>query len=132
MNIPFHKPIMPKDIGSVLEESVKSGWLTTGPKVKIFEKSLEEYLGAKYVVALNSCTAALHLSLAAKEFEPNAKIIVPTYTFVSTVEIVEYLGCQPVLIDCDENFNIDLNQVKAKLKTEKNIRLTLKELTHAG
>ena len=116
---------MPTDIGSVLEESVKSGWLTTGPKVKIFEKSLEQYLGAKYVVALNSCTAALHLSLAAKEFEPNAKIIVPTYTFVSTVEIVEYLGYQPVLIDCDENFNIDLNQVKTKLKTEKNIRAVI-------
>ena len=113
---------MPNDIGIILEDSLRSGWLTTGPKVKIFEKNLEQYLEAKHVVALNSCTAALHLSLAAKEYEPDTKVIVPTYTFVSTVEIIEYLGFQPVLIDCDENFNIDLNQVIAKLKSEKNIR----------
>lgn len=113
---------MPNDIGIILKDSLRSGWLTTGPKVKIFEKNLEQYLEAKHVVALNSCTAALHLSLAAKEYEPDTKVIVPTYTFVSTVEIIEYLGFQPVLIDCDENFNIDLNQVIAKLKSEKNIR----------
>jgi perosamine synthetase len=73
-------------------------------------------------VAVNSCTAALHLALAAKEFEKGDKFIAPTYTFVATVEVGEYSNMSPVLIDCDENYNIDLNHVEHSLKKDRKIK----------
>ena len=121
-NIPFHKPIIPTDLTDIFPESVRNGWLTTGPQVKTFEELLCEYLDAKFVVAVNSCTAGLHLALAAKEFSPGDKFIAPTYTFAASVEVGEYLGMQPVLIDCDENYNLDLNHCEAILKKEKKIK----------
>ena len=78
MNIPFHKPIMPSSLEKVNSDSLKSGWLTTGPQVKNFEEFLSNYLNSKYVIAVNSCTAALHLALAAKGFKRGDKFIAPT------------------------------------------------------
>jgi len=120
MDIPFHKPIFPKDLNSILKESTSSGWVTTGPKVKLFEKRLSEYLSAKYVIAVNSCTAALHLALASKGIGKGDKYIVPSYTFVATVEVGEYLGATPVLVDCSyDTFNIDLDKVEELLASDK-------------
>ena len=99
MKIPFHKSILPKSWDAIIPESVKSGWLTTGPQVSAFEKRLSEYLDAEHVVAVNSCTAALHLGLIAKDFGPGDKFIVPTYTFVASVEVGEWLGMEPILVD---------------------------------
>ena len=68
-----------------------------------FEKKLSNYLRYKHVVALNSCTAGLHLALAAKEFSKGDKFLAPVLTFVSTIECGEYLGMSPVLVDCKKN-----------------------------
>ena len=87
MDITFHKPIFPKDLNPIIKESTDSGWVTTGPKVKEFEKQLSEYLNVKHVIAVNSCTAALHISLAAKGIGAGDKFIAPTYTFVASVEV---------------------------------------------
>ena len=122
MKIPFHKPIMPDKLEDLFSDSIKDGWLTTGPQVRLFESCISEYVEAEYVIAVNSCTAALHLALAAKGFGPGDKFIVPTYTFVASVEIGEYLGMEPVLIDCDEDYNIDLDQAKDMLSRDKNIK----------
>ena len=120
MKIPFHKPIFPSDLNAILGESTESGWVTTGPKVKEFEKKLSLYFQANHIIALNSCTAALHLALAAKGIGKGDKFIVPTYTFVASVEVGEYLGAKPVLVDSDyETFNINLNQVKEILHQDK-------------
>ena len=126
MNIPFHRPNIPNNINQILPSSVKLGWLTTGCQVKIFEKKLEEYLGAEYVVGLNSCTAALHLALAAKGFGSGDKFIVPTLTFVSTIECGEYLGMQPILVDTEQDgFLLDLNRVEDILKKDKNVKVII-------
>ena len=122
MNIPFHRPIIPKQIEKLYPMSVKDGWITTGPQVKAFESSLSDVLESKYVVAVNSCTAALHLALLANQYKKGDKFIAPTYTFVSTVEVGEYLGMKPILVDCDANYNIDLNQVEDLLKKENDIK----------
>jgi dTDP-4-amino-4,6-dideoxygalactose transaminase len=123
MKIPFHKPIFPKNINQILSDSISSGWVTTGPKVKLFEDQISNYLLAKNVVALNSCTAALHLALAAKGLGPKDKFIAPTYTFVSTVEVGEYLGAKPILVDIDpKTYNLDLNQVEDKLREHSEIK----------
>lgn len=122
MNIAFHKPILPNDLNLLYEDSLKDGWLTTGPGVLKFESNLKEYLGSDNVVCVNSCTAALHLALAAKGFGPGDKFIVPTYTFVASAEVGEYLGMEPVFVDCDKDYNVDLDQVHTLLKSEKNIK----------
>lgn len=120
MKIPFHKPIFPEDLNLIIKESIDSGWVTTGPKVEEFEKQLSEYLYAEHVIAVNSGTAALHLALAAKGIGIGDKFVVPTYTFVASVEVGEYLGAEPVLVDSDpDTFNLDLNQVEGILSEEK-------------
>ena len=81
------------------EDSIRNGWITTGPITKRFESKLEEIFESDNVIAVNSCTAALHIALASKNFNPNDKFIVPTYTFVASVEVGEYLGMHPILID---------------------------------
>jgi dTDP-4-amino-4,6-dideoxygalactose transaminase len=123
MNIPFHKPILPKDIKEIFPSSVESGWLTTGPQVEKFEQNLANYLGSKNVVSVNSCTAALHLALAAKGFQRGDRFIVPTNTFVASVEVGEYLGMNPILVDsCEDDFNFDLNMVEHILKKESKVK----------
>jgi dTDP-4-amino-4,6-dideoxygalactose transaminase len=123
MNIPFHKPIFPDNVNEILSDSLSSGWVTTGPKAKLFENQISKYLLANNVVALNSCTAALHLALAAKGLGSNDKFIAPTYTFVSTVEVGEYLGATPILVDSDlQTYNLNLNQVEDKLKIHPEVK----------
>jgi len=117
MQIPFHKPIISSDIYTRLSDSIDSGWLTTGPKVKEFEERLSQYLNAKHVIAVNSGTAALHLPLAAIGLKADDLFIAPTYTFVATVEVGEYFNARPILVDVDPvTLNLDLNQVEDELK----------------
>jgi dTDP-4-amino-4,6-dideoxygalactose transaminase len=122
MIIPFHKPVVPDNINEVFPPTIKDGWLTTGPQVKKFEDKLRGQLNSEECIAVNSCTAALHLALAAMNFGKGDKFIAPTYTFVSSVEVGEYLGMFPLLMDCDEDFNIDLNQIEDSIKTDKSIK----------
>jgi dTDP-4-amino-4,6-dideoxygalactose transaminase len=120
MKISFHNPIFPDNINSILKESIDSGWVTTGPKTFEFEKRLSDYLKARHILAVNSCTAALHLALAAKGVGQGDKFIVPTYTFVSSVEVGEYLGAEPILIDSDpDTFNLNLDEVERILSERK-------------
>ena len=123
MIIPFHKPILPKNIDDVFNKSIKDGWLTTGPNVKLFEQKLSKFTNANHVVAVNSCTAALHLTLASQNFNKGDKFIAPTHTFVASVEVGEHLGMEPILVDSEPNsFNIDLNILEDKLKKDKKIK----------
>lgn len=99
--IPFHRP----DIGAEELEAVtavlESGWLTTGPRTRKFEERFAELVGVPHAVALNSATAALHLSLAAAGIGPGDEVIVPTMTFAATAEVVTAVGAKVVLADCD-------------------------------
>ena len=69
MKIPFHKPNLPKSLNDIFPKTVQDGWLTTGPQVAKFEASLCEYLDVEHVVAVNSCTAGLHLALFGQKFQ---------------------------------------------------------------
>jgi len=119
-NIPFHRSTINSPINDIFEESINNSWLTTGPKVKEFEDLLSHYLESKHVICLNSCTAALHLGLAAINLKKSDKFIAPSYTFVASIEAGEYLNATPILVDsCPNTFNIDLNQVESILKKDK-------------
>ena len=118
MRIPFYKPsIGPEEIDEVVD-TLKSGWLTTGPKTKRFESDFAHYLRQKHAVALNSCTAALHLALEAIGLKAGQGVIVPTMTFAATAEVVRYFGASPILVDClTKDFNLDVADADRKIQS---------------
>jgi perosamine synthetase len=114
--IPFHKPsIGDAEVQSVVE-TLRSGWLTTGPKVKTFEEDFRRYVGSSYAVAANSGTAALHLALDAVGIKEGDEVIVPALTFAATAEVVFYFKAKPILVDCrTDTLNIDPKDIERKL-----------------
>jgi perosamine synthetase len=111
--LPFHRAsIDDAEIRAVLEV-LKSGWLTYGPRAKEFEAAFASYVGAAHAVAVNSCTSALHLALAASGIGEGDEIIIPTMTFASTGETVLYQKARPVLVDClPDSFHIDVREIE--------------------
>lgn len=97
--LPYYRPSMEQGEIDEVVDTLRSGWLTTGPKVRRFEDAFKAYLGARNAVAVNSGTAALHLALATLDLEAGDEVIVPTYTFAATAEVVVYTGATPVLVD---------------------------------
>ncbi len=111
--LPFHTP----DVGDEeIEEVVnvlRSGWLTTGPKAREFERDFAAMVGAQHAVAVSSCTAALHLALEAAGLREGDEVLVPTMTFAATAEVVSYFKARPVLIDCvQDTLNLDPERVE--------------------
>jgi UDP-4-amino-4,6-dideoxy-N-acetyl-beta-L-altrosamine transaminase len=104
--LPYCLPSIGEEEIAEVADSLRSGWVTTGPKVKRFEQDFAAYIGARHAVAVNSCTAALHTSLAALGVGPGDEVIVPTLTFCATANVVVHLGATPVLVDVDQNFHI--------------------------
>ena len=99
--------------------SLKSGWLGTGPKVAKFERDFAAYKGASHAIAVNSCTAALHLSLLAANLQPGDEVITTALTFCSTVNAIIHSGATPVLADIDpQTMNIDPAQVEARITSK--------------
>lgn len=114
--LPFALPSLnEKEKGEVID-TLNSGWITTGPKVKIFEEKLRSYLGCAQVVAVNSCTAALHLSLVALGIKPGDEVITTPFTFAATSNVVLHCGAIPVFVDIEEEtFNIDPKKIEDKI-----------------
>jgi dTDP-4-amino-4,6-dideoxygalactose transaminase len=111
--LPFHVPDIGEDEIQGVVETLRSGWLTTGPKTKQFEEDFAQYVGCRYAVAVNSCTAALHLALEAVGVTTGDEVILPTMTFAATAEVVRYLNATPVLVDCQaDTLNIDPLQIE--------------------
>jgi len=117
VEVPFFRPsIGQAEIDEVLAV-LKSGWLTTGPRVKRFEEEFRGAVGARHAVALNSATAALHLAVEALGLKPGDAVLVPTMTFAATAEVVRYLGAHPILVDCDPiTLNLDLADARDKVR----------------
>ncbi len=101
MAVPFYRPAITDEEISEVVDTLKSGWLTTGPKTKLFETRLAETVGARHAVALNSCTAALHLALEAIGTRRGDLVVVPVMTFAATAEVVRYFDAVPVFVDCE-------------------------------
>ena len=117
--LPFHLPLIGEEEIDAAVEVLRSGWLTTGPRVKRLEKEFAAYLGAPHSIALNSGTAALHLALDAIGLKQGDEVIVPTVTFAATGEVVTYFGARPVLVDCEPySFTINPIDVRARDHTQ--------------
>lgn len=117
MNVPFFRPELDENEIAEVVDTLRSGWLTTGPRTRRFEESFAREVGARHAVALNSCTAALHLATEALGLAPGQAVLVPTMTFAATAEVVRYAGAVPVLVDCrPDTLNLDLEDLEHKLE----------------
>jgi dTDP-4-amino-4,6-dideoxygalactose transaminase len=113
--LPYSLPLIGEAEIEEVADSLRSGWVTTGPKVKRFEEDFAAYVGAKHAIAVHSCTAALHLSLAGLDISSGDEVIVPTLTFSATANVVVHLGATPRLVDIDRNFHISLEAIRAAI-----------------
>lgn len=117
--IQVFKPSLGQDELNALAEIFKSGWIGLGPKTAEFENRFAEYVGAKYAVAVNSATAALHLACLALGIGPGDEVLVPTMTFVSTAHAPMYCGATAVFVDIDANtLNVDPKDVQRKITSK--------------
>lgn len=117
MNVPFFRATIGNEEINEVVAVLKSGWLTTGRLAKQFETDLASFVGSTHAVAVNSCTAALHLAVEALGLSAGQAVLVPTMTFAATAEVVRYCGGVPILVDCDPvTLNIDLADASRKLE----------------
>ncbi|MEO8429890.1 MAG: DegT/DnrJ/EryC1/StrS family aminotransferase [Acidobacteriota bacterium] len=115
-SVPYFRPSIGDEEIALVVAALRSGWLTTGPRVKQFEREFAEAVGGRHAVAVNSCTAALHLAVEALGVRPGDAVLIPTMTFAATGEILRYLGVIPILVDCDpETLNMDLGDAARKI-----------------
>jgi perosamine synthetase len=116
MSIPVLKPSITDAEVAAVVEVLKSGWIGLGPKTDEFERMFAEMVGAKYCVALNSCTAALHLALASLDLKPDDEVLVTPMTFISTVHAIVYCGAKPVFVDIQpDTLTIDPGDAATKI-----------------
>lgn len=114
--LPFSTPSLGDDEINEVVDSLRSGWITTGPKVKRFEEAFKTYVGAPYAVPLSSATAGLHLTLLALKIKEGDEIITTPMTFASTVSMIILAGGTPVLADIEPGtLNIDIARVAEKI-----------------
>ena len=97
--IPFHLPSIGQEEIDAVNQVLASRWLTTGPVTLEFQKEFASYVGCKHALAVNSGTSALQLALDAIGLQAGDEVLVPTYTFTATAEVVTYFGAHPVLCD---------------------------------
>jgi dTDP-4-amino-4,6-dideoxygalactose transaminase len=110
--VPFARPVIEEEEINEVLDVLRSGWVTTGPKVKLFERKFAEYIGCQHAVAVNSCTAALHLALEAVGIREGDEIITSPMTFAATSEVIRYFKARPVFVDIDPvTMNLDVEQL---------------------
>lgn len=114
--VSFSPPWLGKEEEQEVINSLRSGWITTGPKVRKFEKHVAEYVGAKYAVATFSCTDAMQVALRVLGLGEGDEVITSPYTFVSTAHAICYHRAKPIFVDVEpDTFNIDFKKIKGKI-----------------
>ena len=115
--IPFAPPRIDQKIIDEVVATLKSGWITTGPRTKLFEKQLTEYCGSKSTLCLNSATAGLEIILRWFGVTEGDEVILPAYTYSATANVVIHCGATPVLVDIGEDFNMNAGNLKAAINS---------------
>lgn len=116
--IPFSPPKIYDELIDEVVDTLKSGWITTGPKTKLFEKKLTKFNGNKATLCLNSATSGLEIMLRWFGVKEGDEVIVPVYTYCASANVVVHCGAKPVFVDVGEDFNISLEKIAAAI-TEK-------------
>jgi len=111
--IPITRPFFDDTDCAAIVKPLEAGWVVQGPFVESFEAEFSAFTAARYCAATTSCTTALHLAVAALGLKPGDEVIVPAFTWISTANVVEYMGARPVFCDIDfTTYNIDVDQVE--------------------
>ena len=114
--LPFSEPLLGEEEIDAVVDCLRSGWLTSGIKVKEFEHDFAAYVGCQHALAVNSCTAALHLALEAVGVGPGDEVITCPMTFTATAAVIEHLGARPALVDCESStLNLDPSLIEARI-----------------
>ncbi|BCQ64598.1 dTDP-4-amino-4,6-dideoxygalactose transaminase [Pseudomonas sp. NFPP10] len=115
-NIAISLPSTGEEEWQAAREPLMTGWLTQGPKVAAFEEAFAKRHQVPHALAVTSCTTGLHLALAGLDIGPGDEVIVPTFTWIATANVVLYCGATPVFVDIDPlTYNLDISQVAAKV-----------------
>ena len=121
--LPFAVPFIGEEEIAEVVATLRSGWITTGPRTHDFEEKFAQYIGSKHAIAVNSCTAALHLGLYAIGLRPGDRVITTPLTFAATAEVIHYFGAQSIFVDIDpETLNIDPEKVRGYLENKRTRR----------
>jgi dTDP-4-amino-4,6-dideoxygalactose transaminase len=116
MKVPFFRTSFNDAEIAEVVSCLRSGWLTSGPRTRQFEQAFAEAVRARHAVAVNSCTAALHLAVEALGLRAGQAVLVPTMTFAATAEVVRYQHAVPILVDCDpQSFQLDPADAERKI-----------------
>lgn len=110
-NVPFSPPDMSEAEAKLASEAILSGWITTGPKTKEFEKKIAAYVGTSKAVCLNSATAAMEMALRLIGVGPEDEVIVPAYTYTATASVTQHVGCKVVMVDSQKD-NVEMDYDK--------------------
>ena len=110
-NVPFSPPDMSEAEIEQVAEALRSGWITTGPKTKEFERQIAGYVGTKRAVCLNSATAAMEMALRLIGVGPEDEVIVPAYTYTATASVTQHVGCKVVMVDSRKD-NVEMDYEK--------------------
>ncbi len=122
----FSPPLIGQEEIDEVVASLRSGWITTGPRVERFQEDFKQFIGAPAALALNSCTSALHVALAALGIGPGDKVISTPMTFASSIHVIEHQRATPVLVDVEEDtLNIDPEKVEAAVKANPEVKAIL-------
>lgn len=114
MTIPITRPVFGAEELRAVQRPLESGWVVQGPFVKEFEDRFSAFAGVSHSIATSSCTTALHVAVAALGLGPGDEVIVPAFTWVSTANVVEYMGARPMFCDVDlRTYNIDAGQAES-------------------
>ena len=116
--IPFSPPKIDQKVIDEVVDSLRSGWITTGPKTAEFEKRISVFVGIDNVLCVNSCTSGLFLMLKWYGIGPGDEVIVPAYTYCATANVVLHCGATPVMADIKSDFTIDTEKLKIGPKTK--------------
>jgi len=114
--LPFCQPDIDENEIEEVVQTLRSGWLTTGPKTKEFERRFAEYVGARHAIAVNSCTAGLHLALAAAGIGEGDEVITTPLTFCATANVIVHQRATPILADVrEDDFNINPEEIERRI-----------------
>jgi dTDP-4-amino-4,6-dideoxygalactose transaminase len=115
--LPYCAPSIGQEEIDEVVDTLRRGFLSSGPKVTLFEKSFAEYIGVEHAIAASSCTAALTVALAAVGIRPGDEVILPTLTFCATANVVEHFGAKPILVDVTDELQIDPDAAKRAISS---------------
>ena len=119
----YSPPLIGEEEIEEVVKALRSGWITTGPRVDRFQSEFREFIGADAALALNSCTGAMHIALAVLGIGPGDRVVSTPMTFASTIHVIEQVGAQPVLVDVEpDTLNIDPERIEAAVRADPTIK----------